>query len=62
MFISVLRESLMNLIDGEDFVTLIIASITNAFTCRELNSSNLYDFLYDRYDCDMSRRRRSVRN
>ena len=49
MFINVICELLMNLIDCNDFVTLITDSISVEVTCRELNSYNLYEFPHDRY-------------
>ena len=55
MFINVICELLMNLIDCNDFVTLITASIRIEFTCRELNSYNLYDFPHDRYTANNCR-------
>lgn len=50
VFISLRCEPLMNPIDVKDFVALITASISITFTWRELNSSNLYGFRYDRYN------------
>ena len=49
VFISVNCQLLMNLIDCNDFVTLITDSIRVVFTCLELNSYNLYEFPRDRY-------------